>query len=82
MKKRDHALSNTLLGTGVVLTFIGFVCPGWCWVLCTPGDVEMLPLVLLTIAGTAGVVFILAGGFTRLRESRDLSDLQKEEGRD
>lgn len=70
MKKNKHASSNTLLGLGAVLTFLGFVWPGWLWVMLTPGDVEMLPLAAITIVGIAGILILIVGALWRVRESR------------
>ncbi len=70
MKKNDHVVSNALFGVGSVFTFLGFVWPGWLWVLNTPGDVEMLTMAVLTIVGVAGVLILIAGGVRRLYEKK------------
>lgn len=71
MKRSNHAASKALFGLGAVLAFIGFVWPGWAWVLLTPGDVEMLPMAAITVVGLLGVVILIAGGFRRVYEKRE-----------
>ncbi len=75
-KKRDHAVSSFLFWIGGILTFLGFLWPGWVWILLTPGDVEMLTLAALTVIGIVGVLILIAGGFRRAREKSVQEDGQ------
>lgn len=70
MNRSNYSISNTLLVLGGLLTILGFIYPGWAWVLLTPGDVEMLPLAAITLVGFAGVLSLIAGGVLRIRESK------------
>lgn len=70
MKKNNHTVSNALFAVGAVFTFLGFIWPGWLWVLNTPGDVEMLSMAVITVVGMAGVLSLIAGGFRRFCENR------------
>ncbi|HEY9731766.1 MAG TPA: hypothetical protein V6C89_07630 [Drouetiella sp.] len=72
-----HKISIALFCVGGVLCFIGFVFPGWLWLLNTPGDVEMLPLVAITLVGFAGVVTLVIAGIRRVAESRQSNPAQK-----
>lgn len=67
-KNADHAESNFLFVLGGILAFLGFVYPGWIWVLSTPGDVEMISLVVITAVGAIGVLIIAVAAFKRFRE--------------
>ena len=70
--KNKHLASNILFAVGAVMMFIGFVFPGWLWLLNTPGDMEMLPLAAITIAGVLGLIMII-GAFVKRRLEKKLS---------
>lgn len=61
MKKNNCNLSKAALFVGAVLTFLGFIWPGWLWVLSTPGDVEMLTMAVMTAVGIIGCVVFCVG---------------------
>ena len=69
-QKPSHSVSTALFVIGGLMAFVGFVFPGWVWLLNTPGDVEMLPLAAITLVGIVGVISLVAGGFRRLYEHR------------
>ncbi|HEY9679488.1 MAG TPA: hypothetical protein V6C76_15880 [Drouetiella sp.] len=52
---------SMLIIAGAVLTFIGFVFPGLLWAFRTPGDVEMVSLIFMTLVGTVGLALMVAG---------------------
>jgi len=69
-RKPSHTVSTVLFCVGGILSFVGFIFPGWVWLLNTPGDVEMLPLAAITLVGIVGVLSLVVGGFRRLYENR------------
>jgi hypothetical protein len=69
-KHINHTQSAILFWVGGLLAFIGFVFPGWLWVLTTPGDVEMLPLTAITAIGIAGIIVLLIAVLKRVNESK------------
>jgi|688.fasta_scaffold245471_3 hypothetical protein len=70
MNTSNHEVSNFLFGIGGVLTFLGFIFPGWLWILSTPGDVEMISLALVTLVGVAGFLTMSAGRAKRASEDK------------
>lgn len=53
--------SLVFIAIGFLLTFLGFVYPGWAWVLSTSGDTEMLSLLVASVVGITGIVLIITG---------------------
>jgi hypothetical protein len=70
-----HSFLSPLIIIGFVMTFLGFVFPGWLWLLNTPGDTEMITLGAATACGIIGVILMLIGfafiGFERAKKNRN-----------
>jgi hypothetical protein len=66
-------IPRMLIIVGAVLAFIGFVFPGLLWAFKTPGDVEMISLIFMTVVGTFGLALLAAGlvtaGIIRTRKT-------------
>lgn len=69
-EKNDCYVSKAALVVGAVLTFLGFIWPGWLWVLCTPGDVEMLTMAVMTAVGIIGCVVFSLGAVGSIQQKR------------
>ncbi|MCA0315410.1 MAG: hypothetical protein LCH63_16455 [Candidatus Melainabacteria bacterium] len=69
--RKNNCGSKTALVVGAVFTFLGFIWPGWLWVLSTPGDVEMMTMAVMTAVGIIGLVVFGVGvlGFVKQRRS-------------
>jgi len=67
-----NRVPRVLIISGAVLAFIGFIFPGLLWAFKTPGDVEMISLIFMTVIGTLGLALLVAGlvaaGFIRTRK--------------
>lgn len=70
MKKNNCYLSKAALVVGAGLTFLGFIWPGWLWVLSTPGDVEMLTMAVMTAVGIIGLVVFGVGVLILVQQRR------------
>lgn len=69
-EKNNCNLFKAALVVGAVLTFLGFIWPGWLWVLSTPGDVEMLTMAVMTAVGIIGCVVFSVGAVGSIQQKR------------
>ena len=76
--KPSHLISSLLFGCGGIFAFVGFIFPGWLWLLNTPGDVEMLPLAFITLLGVFGLVLLAAAPIRRHFETRSFQEVVKQ----
>lgn len=67
---QNHTTANAFLVVGGIMSFFGFIFPGWAWVLSTRGDTEMLPLAAITIVGVIGVILCIVGAVKRLKKGQ------------
>lgn len=68
IKSEQNSFSKAFVLIGLVLSFLGFVYPGWTWLMLTPGDTEMISLVGVTAVGAIGLVLLIIGSMEILLE--------------
>lgn len=68
--RQTNIFSNLLFWIGSLLTFMGFIFPGWAWMLMFPSKTDTMPNSVMTVLGATGLLLLGIATVKRIRDNR------------